>query len=138
MKLCVFFLFQILPWLGWVGDWALRWTEGKAWVQITFVMLIFPLIMNGLQYYIIDGFIKDSAGGAEEGEGGATEEEENEGLIGGRRDSEDDGEQGGILREARLKEANPTPMPVAYDSEEEDKRVGSSSSRGTATKDLRS
>jgi STIMATE family len=62
MKICVFMLFQIFPWLGWVGDWALQWTEGKEWVQITFVMLIFPLIMNAVQYWIIDNFIKDKDG----------------------------------------------------------------------------
>jgi hypothetical protein len=126
MKLCVFVLFQLLPWLGWVGDWALRWTEGKAWVQITFVMLVFPLVMNALQYWIIDGFIKDPAQQEEVSHNGDNEEgEEHEGLIGGgRRDSEDESQP-------RLKEANPTPLPVEYDSEEEgqETRVGSSSSR---------
>ena len=58
MKTCVFFIFHLLPWLGKVGDWALRWTEGNEALQIAFVMLIFPLIMNGIQYYIIDIFIK--------------------------------------------------------------------------------
>lgn len=28
-------------------------------VQVFFVMLFFPVVMNALQYYIIDGFIKD-------------------------------------------------------------------------------
>ena len=59
MKLCVFFVFQVFPWIGWVGDWALRWTEGNEAVQITFVMFIFPVIMNAVQYYIIDTFIKE-------------------------------------------------------------------------------
>lgn len=59
MKLFVLFLFAVFPWLPWVGDWALRWTEGNEAVQIAFVMFIFPLIMNGLQYYIIDSFIMD-------------------------------------------------------------------------------
>ena len=61
MKFIVFLLFQIFPWLGWVGDWALRWTEGREWVQITFVMLVFPLVMNAAQYWIIDSFIKDQS-----------------------------------------------------------------------------
>ena len=59
MKLCVFFVFQVFPWIGWVGDWALRWTEGNEVIQITFVMFVFPVIMNALQYYVIDTFIKD-------------------------------------------------------------------------------
>ena len=59
MKLCVFFIFQICPWIVQVGDWALRWTEGNEMVQVFFVMLFFPVVMNALQYYIIDSFIKD-------------------------------------------------------------------------------
>ncbi|EXJ93094.1 hypothetical protein A1O3_01650 [Capronia epimyces CBS 606.96] len=61
MKTCVFIIFQLCPWLERVGDWALRWTEGNEAVQVAFVMLIFPLLMNAVQYYIIDTFIKESA-----------------------------------------------------------------------------
>ncbi|KAI9772163.1 MAG: hypothetical protein M1839_002534 [Geoglossum umbratile] len=59
MKLCVLFIFSICPWISWIGDWALRWTEGDPRIQVFFVMLLFPLIMNAMQYYIIDSFIKD-------------------------------------------------------------------------------
>ena len=62
MKLCVLLIFELFPWIAKVGDWALRWTEGNEAVQIAFVMLIFPLIMNALQYYIIDTFIKGKTG----------------------------------------------------------------------------
>ncbi|RHZ60364.1 STIMATE family protein [Aspergillus thermomutatus] len=58
MKICVFFLIQLLPFIVKVGDWALRWTEGNTALQIIFVMLLFPVIMNAIQYYIIDTFIK--------------------------------------------------------------------------------
>lgn len=58
MKLCVLILFLVLPWISRIGDWALSWTEGNERLQIVFVMMLFPLIMNGMQYYIIDGFIK--------------------------------------------------------------------------------
>lgn len=58
MKICVFFLIQLLPFIVKIGDWALQWTEGNAAVQIFFVMLLFPVIMNAIQYYIIDIFIK--------------------------------------------------------------------------------
>lgn len=58
MKTCVVILIHILPFIVKVGDWALKWTEGNTAVQIFFVMLLFPVIMNGLQYYIIDIFIK--------------------------------------------------------------------------------
>ncbi|KAK5946785.1 hypothetical protein PMZ80_000928 [Knufia obscura] len=58
MKVCVFFIFHLCPWIVVVGDWALKWTEGNTALQIAFVMLIFPLIMNAFQYYVIDTFIK--------------------------------------------------------------------------------
>ncbi|KAI1482756.1 vacuolar membrane protein-domain-containing protein [Daldinia eschscholtzii] len=74
MKICVLIIFLILPWISRVGDWALRWTEGNERVQIVFVMMLFPLIMNALQYYIIDSFIKLKEPGhesvpSEEGDG---------------------------------------------------------------------
>lgn len=62
MKLFVLFLFAALPWLGWVGDWALRWTEGNESLQIAFVMFLFPVAMNACQYYVIDAFIKEKVG----------------------------------------------------------------------------
>lgn len=65
MKTCVFIIFQLLPWIVQIGDWALRWTEGNEAYQIAFVLLIFPLIMNALQYYIIDSFIKNNTASLE-------------------------------------------------------------------------
>ncbi|KAI1147157.1 vacuolar membrane protein-domain-containing protein [Nemania diffusa] len=58
MKICVLLIFLILPWISRVGDWALGWTDGNERLQIFFVMMLFPLIMNVIQYYIIDSFIK--------------------------------------------------------------------------------
>jgi len=58
MKVCVLIIFIMMPWISKAGDWALGWTEGNEKLQIAFVMMIFPLIMNALQYYIIDSFIK--------------------------------------------------------------------------------
>ncbi|KAJ5585392.1 uncharacterized protein N7459_005192 [Penicillium hispanicum] len=58
MKICVFFLIELMPFIVKVGDWALQWTEGNTAIQIAFVMLLFPVVMNAIQYYIIDAFIK--------------------------------------------------------------------------------
>jgi STIMATE family len=58
MKFCVLVLFMTLPWISHIGDWALGWTEGNEKLQIVFVMMLFPLIMNAMQYYIIDSYIK--------------------------------------------------------------------------------
>jgi len=101
MKMFVFFLFQALPWLAWVGDWALRWTEGNESLQIAFVMFIFPLAMNALQYYIIDAYIKDHGDGSQgQGEGQGYEsvqsddaevdDEGNHRHVVGEDDEEDD------------------------------------------------
>ncbi|EEP76097.1 conserved hypothetical protein [Uncinocarpus reesii 1704] len=58
MKTCVVVIIHMLPFIVELGDWALKWTEGNTAIQIIFVMLLFPVIMNGVQYYIIDIFIK--------------------------------------------------------------------------------
>ncbi|KAK2610584.1 hypothetical protein N8I77_004002 [Diaporthe amygdali] len=88
MKFCVLIIFLMLPWISRVGDWALGWTEGNERVQIVFVMMLFPLIMNAMQYYIIDSFIKKQAG-KEDDEG-----HENSGATGGsyERIAEDENE----------------------------------------------
>lgn len=75
----------MLPWLPWVGDWALAWTEGREWLQIAFAMFIFPLAMNMVQYWIIDSFIMEKRTG--EKDGGGTYE-----RVQGEYD--DDGEDG--------------------------------------------
>ena len=92
MKLCVLALFALLPWIAWVGDWALRWTEGNTALQIAFVMFVFPLVMNALQYWIVDGFIKDPAGaeGGYEGVGGDDEEDDDKDEDDDDDDDDDD------------------------------------------------
>ena len=144
MKMCVFAIFQIFPFIGWVGDWALRWTEGREWVQITFVMLIFPLVMNAAQYYIIDSFIKDPAANYEAVADADGEDSENEGLIhpagrGGDLDDEDaeDLTTRGIARGGRAavgdtkRRSSTSPMPSFRPSA----RPGSSSGASRLTDD---
>ncbi|KAF1848569.1 FK506-binding protein-like protein 2 precursor [Cucurbitaria berberidis CBS 394.84] len=127
MKLCVLAIFAFLPWIAWVGDWALRWTEGNAAVQIAFVMFIFPLIMNALQYWIIDNFIKDPGHGDGEGRYAVAagedsdDETDDEWLERQRRRREAgvDGDGDSDIEAAAtepLKEANPTAIPVRTNS----------------------
>lgn len=40
MKLCVYWMFQHLPFLFAFGEWVLRWTEGNYRYQVIFVMLM--------------------------------------------------------------------------------------------------
>jgi len=93
MKLCVLAIFTFLPWIAWVGDWALRWTEGNTALQITFVMFIFPLIMNGMQYWIIDSFIKDQ----DRGDG--------QYVVAAGEDSDEDEDEEWLERQRRRREA---------------------------------
>ncbi|MCJ1473323.1 hypothetical protein MMC13_001974 [Lambiella insularis] len=95
MKACVFFIFKICPWIVHVGDWALRWTEGNEMVQVFFVMLFFPVIMNALQYYIIDGFIKNQNSSDHEpipSEDGEADESQGQMQQDGDRDASIDSE----------------------------------------------
>jgi hypothetical protein len=69
MKFIVLLIFIFLPWISHIGDWALRWTEGNEKLQVFFVMLFFPVVMNATQYYIIDTFIKGKLEGVDGGRG---------------------------------------------------------------------
>jgi len=104
MKTCVFFIFQLCPWIIVVGNWALKWTEGNTAIQIAFVMLIFPLIMNAMQYYIIDSFIKNNKPNAEEqdrdGRGDGEEEDNDQRSLLHPEDDDDEN-----AREERVQEA---------------------------------
>lgn len=101
MKACVFVIFQLCPWIVRVGDWALKWTEGNPTVQVFFVMLFFPVVMNAVQYYIIDGFIKNQKpAGLETDEHG--EENGGERRIQRSRVQSDEGHDGNHEDEATL------------------------------------
>jgi len=135
MKLCVFFIFAICPWLGKVGDWALKWTEGNETLQIAFVMLIFPVIMNALQYYIIDSFIKEQntegydAIEEEEGDG----DDDRETAVAHERDvdGEDSGKISGVDEENPAKKERRTRQGSnkALGGDEEETAGSSESSR---------
>ncbi|KAK4548931.1 hypothetical protein LTR36_008704 [Oleoguttula mirabilis] len=132
MKLFVFFLFSAMPWLPWIGDWALRWTNGNEALEVTFAMFIFPLGMNAIQYWIIDSFIMEKNGGGEEGDKGGYEQvlshddEDEERDFDGQGQGQGHG-SGGVMEaggedaavkgkaqvEAEpLAEVNPTPVPA--------------------------
>jgi len=120
MKLFVYFLFAALPWLPWVGDWALRWTKGNQALEITFVMFVFPLIMNVIQYYIIDSFIMEKRTEDQEYERvHSQDQDEEERLVGEDDESsitqveEEVGVKGKKqVESATLTEVNPTPVPA--------------------------
>lgn len=58
MKSVLFSVTQMIPWLDDVGAFLLSWTNWSPELQVVFVILIFPIMMNTLQYYLIDTIIQ--------------------------------------------------------------------------------
>lgn len=106
----------------------MRWTEKNEALQIAFVMLIFPLIMNAMQYYIIDIFIKKKAApegstdddhedGARDAGSIGSSADEHGGLLAGH-DDHDDSIDVYAENEARKKNPNVTTWKVGGKSKE--------------------
>ncbi|KIY73895.1 hypothetical protein CYLTODRAFT_416551 [Cylindrobasidium torrendii FP15055 ss-10] len=62
MKFLVVGLLAIFPGLFVIGAWLLSWTKSEKGdsLQVIFVMGIFPIIMNTLQFWLIDSIVKAS------------------------------------------------------------------------------
>ncbi|KAF9506099.1 hypothetical protein BS47DRAFT_1385683 [Hydnum rufescens UP504] len=58
MKMIVVLALSLFPWLTQMGKWLLSWTGGRNAVQVIFVMGVFPVTMNVLQFWIIDSIVK--------------------------------------------------------------------------------
>ncbi|CAG8605604.1 1603_t:CDS:2 [Paraglomus brasilianum] len=58
MKVIVLLLFRLCPFLFDFGEWILGWSLHDTRLQVVFVMLIFPLIMNIVQFWLVDQVIK--------------------------------------------------------------------------------
>jgi len=57
MKIGVLVVLGSLPYLDKIGELIIGWTEGNTALQIIFVMFVSPLILNTLQYLIVDEMI---------------------------------------------------------------------------------
>ncbi|TFK43821.1 Vaculolar membrane protein-domain-containing protein [Crucibulum laeve] len=63
MKMLVVGLLILFPGIFKIGEWLLSWTwtgDGDA-LQVIFTMGLFPIIMNVLQFWLIDSIVKASA-----------------------------------------------------------------------------
>lgn len=58
MKLFVIALFALWPGIFKIGEWLLSWLGDGGNAQVVFVMGIFPIIMNVLQFWLIDSIVK--------------------------------------------------------------------------------
>ncbi|KAH9482941.1 Vacuolar membrane protein [Psilocybe cubensis] len=66
MKVVVITILIFFPGIYVAGEWLLSWTwsdDGDS-LQVVFVMGIFPILMNVLQFWLIDSIVKASAAGS--------------------------------------------------------------------------
>jgi len=54
MKIATLVVLGSLPYLDKIGEFLIGWTKGNTATQIIFVMFISPLVLNTLQYLIVD------------------------------------------------------------------------------------
>ncbi|KAG0176645.1 hypothetical protein DFQ29_005855 [Apophysomyces sp. BC1021] len=58
MKALIIVMFHACPWTADFGHWVLQWTMDNYRLQVVFVMLIFPLVMNIIQFWLVDTIVK--------------------------------------------------------------------------------
>ncbi|CAG8765975.1 4812_t:CDS:2 [Cetraspora pellucida] len=75
MKIVIVIIFRRLPFLFDFGEWFLGWTLYDPKLQVVFVMLIFPLLMNTVQFWLVDQVIKKKV------EGGKLEDSRDEDHV---------------------------------------------------------
>lgn len=129
MKFFVFVIFQLCPWIIRVGNWALKWTEDNEKLQVFFVMLFFPVVMNALQYYIIDGFIKNQKPSDHER---IPSEDENEDAAEEWRGSDEEYNSASddelVAKTSQPEASQPSKKVDEYDPQKDGERSGGSSS----------
>ncbi|KAI8639254.1 vacuolar membrane protein-domain-containing protein [Parasitella parasitica] len=57
-KACLYEIVINSPWLFWLGELCISWARQDPKIQVVFVMLIFPLIMNAMQFWLTDTILK--------------------------------------------------------------------------------
>jgi len=97
MKLLVVGLFAVYPGIFKIGDWLLSWTRtgnGEDAIQVIFTMGLFPILMNILQFWLIDSIVKasqDSSVGLQSDSARPSYEDgQREPLFGDDEDDDDD------------------------------------------------
>ncbi|QRV87918.1 vacuolar membrane protein [Ceratobasidium sp. AG-Ba] len=110
MKLAVVALFAIWPGLFPIGDWLLSWTDGDAALQVIVVMGLFPIVMNVLQFWLIDSIVKLKEKAPILPTTSTDEDEEHEHLV--PESYDDDDTAPNVTRRSRERSPPPTPSPV--------------------------
>ncbi|KAH7105327.1 vacuolar membrane protein-domain-containing protein [Auriculariales sp. MPI-PUGE-AT-0066] len=106
MKLLVLLLVSIAPFLTSAAEWMLSWLGEDA--QVILVMGVFPVIMNILQFWIIDSIVKSPASAGIMLDDSPARASEQEPIFNADDDSDDDDIERGSKP---LSVARPPPMP---------------------------
>ncbi|KAH9912393.1 vacuolar membrane protein-domain-containing protein [Fomitopsis serialis] len=119
MKMLVIVLFAAWPGIFMLGEWLLTFLGPSDAVQVIFTMGLFPIMMNVVQFWLIDSIVKSSQAAAHE----------HEPLF--RASSDDDDDDGAFL--ARHDIENPLPRARSEDADrpgvpDEPKSLGSGTS----------
>ncbi|KAG8743379.1 hypothetical protein FRC10_012183 [Ceratobasidium sp. 414] len=113
MKLAVVGLFAIWPGLFRIGDWLLSWTGRSAALQVIVVMGLIPIVMNVLQFWLIDSIVKLKEKGPILPLSSSSDDEEHDRLVDPRRSGSDDEDATPtVTRKSRAQSPPPTPSPV--------------------------
>ena len=64
-KIILSLVLYYVPFLDDWGAYLISWTDFDARLQIAFVMLVFPTVMNSIQYYAVDSIIQSPEFGTE-------------------------------------------------------------------------
>ncbi|KAF7432700.1 hypothetical protein PC9H_004642 [Pleurotus ostreatus] len=129
MKFVVLTIFAVFPGIFKFGEWLLGWTwtgEGDA-LQVTFVMGIFPIAMNILQFWLIDSIVKASSTTSSFTPEIDADGADREPLFRGSMDDEDDEGPGRDIENARQRVRSPSQSPARA----RDRQKSSSSTSST-------
>ncbi|KAG8689852.1 hypothetical protein FRC11_000214 [Ceratobasidium sp. 423] len=112
MKLAVVALFAVWPGLFAVGDWLLSWTDGNASIQVVFVMGLFPIVMNVLQFWLIDSIVKLKEKSPTLPISSISNTEEQDRFIDSTHSESDDGSSTPGGKRAHSPPPSPSPLPT--------------------------
>ncbi|GJJ07190.1 hypothetical protein Clacol_001390 [Clathrus columnatus] len=105
-------LFAAWPGIFDMAEFLLSWTDGKDRLRIVFVMGIFPIIMNVLQFWLIDSIVKASASIQL---GRSTDDSIRQPLFHEpTNDSDDEDREGEHIERRHDIESPPTPQKTQY------------------------
>lgn len=90
MKLFVLLIFYIFPFLFTIGKWLLGLFGKHKRAQVVFAMAIFPLVMNVVQFWLIDSLLRHNPNTSSYSKLINEDEGERDGLMEGNGDGEAD------------------------------------------------